>query len=84
MAYRTVIHLQWSVDGEEHHEYYGSISSLYDRHTSEELGITSASLNNYFHIHPDTTFKITKKGFIIRRGELYVKENNRGRKKSTE
>ena len=42
--YRTIIHLEIN----EVHEYYGSPSSLYDKHTAEELGISKASLNNYF------------------------------------
>lgn len=41
---RTVVHLQIN----NKHEYYGSTSSLYDQHTAEELGLTKASLNNYF------------------------------------
>ena len=43
--FRTVIHLQIG----ETHEYYGSPSSLYDKHTADELGIAQASLNNYFY-----------------------------------
>jgi len=42
--YRTIIHLEIN----EVHEYYGSPSSLYDKHTAEELGISKASLNNYY------------------------------------
>lgn len=81
MEYRSVIHLQWTSTDGEHHEYYGSPASLYDKHSSEELGISLLSLNNYFHLHPDETQKITKTGFIIRKGFLYTKPTTRGRKK---
>lgn len=80
MDYRTVIHLQWHTENGEQHEYYGSPASLFDKHSSDELGISLASLNNYFHLHPDSSFKQTKNGFIIRRGILYTKPTSRGRK----
>ena len=35
---RTVIHLQLG----DVHEYFGSPSSMYDKHTSDELGISQA------------------------------------------
>ena len=40
---RTVIHLE--INGEHH--YYGSVANMYEFYTSEELGITYASLRNY-------------------------------------
>ena len=47
--FRTVIHLQIG----EAHEYYGSQSSLYDKHTAYELGIAQASLN-ILYVKPTT------------------------------
>lgn len=76
--FRTVIHLQIG----ETHEYYGSPSSLYDKHTADELGIAQASLNNYFYKLPDSAEPIyTNNKCIIRKGILYVKPTTRGRKK---
>lgn len=77
--FRTVIHLQIG----ETHEYYGSPSSLYDKHTADELGIAQASLNNYFYKLPDSAEPIyTNNKCIIRKGILYVKPTTRGRKKN--
>ena len=75
---RTIIHLQIG----ESHEYFGSPSSLYDKYTSEELGITQAALNNYFSRlknSPEIIYK--NKVCTIRKGSLYVKPSTRGRKK---
>ena len=75
---RTIIHLQIG----ESHEYFGSPSSLYDKYTSEELGITQAALNNYFSRLKNSTELIYKnKVCTIRKGLLYVKPSTRGRKK---
>ena len=41
---RTILHLQI----ENRHEYFGSPSSLFDKYTREEIGISQAALNNYF------------------------------------
>ena len=77
--FRTVIHLQIG----EAHEYYGSPSSLYDKHTADELGIAQASLNNYFYKLPDDGEPIyTNNKCTIRKGILYVKPTTRGRKKT--
>lgn len=76
--YRTIIHLE--INGI--HEYYGSPASLYDKHTSEELGISKASLNNYFSKLSDETPQIYENRFcVIRKGKLYTKPSTRGRKK---
>lgn len=81
MESRGIIHLEYtSADGSVVHEYYGSTSSLFDKHKAEEMGISNASLNNYFSKN-DATEKITKTGYIIRRGALYTKPTTRGRKK---
>lgn len=78
MEERTIIHLE--LNGI--HEYYGSTSSMYDKHTAEELGISKASLNNYFSSLSDDSPKIYEnKVCIIRKGKIYVKPSTRGRKK---
>ena len=75
--YRSILHLEMN----GRHEYFGSPSSLYDKHTPEELGITQASLNNYFSKLPVNQEKIyTNKLCVIRKGVLYVKPSTRGRK----
>jgi len=75
---RTVIHLELNGG----HEYFGSPASLYDKHSPEELGITQASLNNYFYKLPDNAELIyTNNKCIIRKGQLYTKPTTRGRKK---
>ncbi|MDL2306132.1 hypothetical protein LJC72_12490 [Bacteroides sp. OttesenSCG-928-D19] len=77
---RTVIHLQIG----DKHEYFGSPSSLYDKHSSEELGISQASLNNYFYkLQEGVELIYTNSKCIIRKGTLYVKPTTRGRKKAT-
>lgn len=75
---RTILHLQIG----DLHEYYGSPSSLYDKHTAEELGIGQASLNNFFSKLQDGEDLIYRnKICVIRKGSLYVKPSTRGRKK---
>lgn len=76
--YRTIIHLE--LNGV--HEYYGSPSALYDKHSPEELGISKPSLNNYFSKLSDNDPQIYQNvRCIIRKGKLYVKPSTRGRKK---
>ena len=72
---RTVIHLE--INGEHH--YYGSVANMYEFYTSEELGITYASLRNYglTSEHP-----YQNKKCIIRKGVLLSKTGNRGIRKS--
>lgn len=72
---RTVIHLE--INGEHH--YYGSVANMYEFYTSEELGITYASLRNYglTSEHP-----YQNKKCIIRKGVLLSKSGNRGIRKS--
>lgn len=75
---RTVIHLE--LNGK--HEYFGSPASMYDKHTSDELGIGQASLNNYFYKLPvDAELIYINSKCIIRKGQLYTKPTTRGRKK---
>ena len=72
---RTVIHLE--INGEHH--YYGSVANIYEFYTSEELGITYASLRNYglTSEHP-----YQNKKCIIRKGVLLSKSGGRGIRKS--
>ena len=72
---RTVIHLE--INGEHH--YYGSVANMYEFYTSEELGITYASLRNYglTSEHP-----YQNKKCIIRKGVLLSKSGSRGIRKS--
>ena len=72
---RTVIHLE--INGEHH--YYGSVANMYEFYTSEELGITYASLRNYglTSEHP-----YQNKKCFIRKGVLLSKSGGRGIRKS--
>lgn len=75
---RSVIHLE--LNGK--HEYFGSPSSMYDKHTSGELGISQASLNNYFYKLQDGVEMVYHNNrCVIRKGLLYTKPTTRGRKK---
>ena len=71
---RTVIHLE--INGEHH--YYGSIARMYEDFSSDELGITYASLRNYklSSEHP-----YQNKKCIVRKGVLLSKSGNRGIRK---
>lgn len=76
--YRTIIHLE--LNGV--HEYYGSPASMYDKHTAEELGISKASLNNYFSkLSVNAPQVYENKMCKIRKGKIYTKPSTRGRKK---
>lgn len=76
--YRTIIHLE--LNGK--HEYYGSPSSMYDKHTADELGISKAALNNYFYKHSESTSQVYENNkCIIRKGKMYAKATTRGRRK---
>ena len=75
---RTILHLQV----ENRHEYFGSPSSLFDKYTREEIGISQAALNNYFSkLSEDAEAVYKNKKCTIRKGTLYVKPTTRGRKK---
>ena len=64
---RTIIHL----DINNQHEYFGSPSSLYDKHSSDEIDITKAGLNNYFSEHREDEFVCySNKKCVIRKGKL--------------
>lgn len=70
---RTVIHLEF----EGKHYYFGSIASIYDFFTPQQLGISYGSLRNYgiSEENPYINAKCT-----IRKGKLMQKAGNRGKK----
>lgn len=74
---RTVIHLE--IDGQHH--YYGSVANMYEFYTSEQLGITYASLRN-FGLSSEHPYQ--NKKCIIRKGVLLSKSGNRGIRKSSQ
>ena len=70
---RNVIYLEWKSG----FEFYGSPSSMYDKHTDEELGIYIHSLNNVFcklRKENKPLEYVTKTGYTIRKGEIILKE----------
>ena len=70
---RNVISLDWK-DG---FEFYGSPASLYSKHTDTELGMNIHSLNNAFYSlrkEGKPLQIVTKTGFTIRKGEIFMKE----------
>lgn len=72
---RNVIYLEWKTG----FEFFGSPASMYDKHTDEELGINIHSLNNAFCKlrKEDKPLQIvTKTGYIIRKGEILLKETD--------
>lgn len=80
---RNVIHLQLkeanlrSQKGEHH--YFGSLASIFDCFSPEQLGITYGSLRNAFSkMESPLTFENAR--CIIRKGVLLTKKGNRGRK----
>ena len=82
MANRNIIQLHILATNE--YEFYGSPAALYDKHTSTELLITQKSLNNYFS-RCSTDSKVYRNSVCeIRKGEIYTKASNRGRKKTEE
>ena len=67
MASSTIIHVE-TADGR--HEYFGSVSAIYDRFSREEIGISLAALWNYglSEDHPYRNKLVTiRKGTIIRK-----------------
>ena len=70
---RNVIYLEWKTG----FEFFGSPASMYDKHTDEELGINIHSLNNVFcklRKENKPLEYVTKTGYIIRKGEIILKE----------
>ncbi len=73
---RTVIHVE--VDGKHH--YFGSLASIYDYFTPQQLGISYGSLRNY-GLSEDKSYQNSH--CIIRKGVLITKSGNRGRKSTS-
>ena len=70
---RTVIHVE--VDGQHH--YFGSLASIYDFFTPQQLGISYGSLRNY-GLSEEKPYQNAR--CIIRKGTLITKSGGRGRK----
>lgn len=70
---RTVIHVE--VNGQHH--YFGSLASIYDIFTPQQLGISYGSLRNY-GLSEEKPYRNTR--CIIRKGILITKCGGRGRK----
>ena len=70
---RTVIHVE--VDGKHH--YFGSLASIFDTFTPQQLGITYGSLRNY-GLSEDKPYQNSR--CIIQKGILITKSGGRGRK----
>ena len=66
---RKVIHLFLKESNK--HEYFGSVSAIYDVHSIEEIGITHGSLRNYV-VAENKPYENSK--VIIRRGDLVTKK----------
>lgn len=73
---RTVIHVE--VEGQHH--YFGSLASIFDVFTPQQLGITYGSLRNY-GLTEENPYQNSH--CIIRKGILITKSGNRGRKPQT-
>jgi hypothetical protein len=55
---------------------------MFDKYSKEEIGISQASLNNYFSKLDNNAELVYKnKKCTIRKGTLYVKPTTRGRKR---
>ena len=79
MANRSIIQLHVLATGD--YEFFGSPAALYDKHSSEELLISQKSLNNYFSKCGDAHKVYRNAVCEIRKGDLYTKASNRGRKR---
>ena len=79
MANRSIIQLHFFATGD--YEFFGSPAALYDIHSSEDLLISQKSLNNYFSKCGDAPKVYRNAVCEIRKGDLYTKASNRGRKK---
>lgn len=78
MANRSIIQLHMLASDE--YEFFGSPAALYDRYTSEDLLIAQKSLNNFFSKCGEP--KVYRNSVCeIRKGEIYTKASNRGRRK---
>ena len=82
MANRSIILLHMLATNE--YEFFGSPAALYDIHSAEDLLITQKSLNNYFSKCSDEPKVYRNSVCEIRKGEIYTKSSNRGRKKENQ
>lgn len=82
MANRSIIQLHILATNE--YEFFGSPAALYDVHSAEDLLITQKSLNNYFSKCSDEPKVYRNSVCEIRKGEIYTKISNRGRKKENQ
>jgi len=80
MVNRSIIQLHKLATDE--YEFFGSPAALYDLHSSEELLISQKSLNNFFSKCGDAPKVYRNAVCEIRKGEIYTKASNRGRKKA--
>ena len=80
MVNRSIILLHKLTTDE--YEFFGSPAALYDLHSSEELLISQKSLNNFFSKCGDAPKVYRNAVCEIRKGEIYTKASNRGRKKA--
>ena len=71
---RTVIHLE--INGE--HYYFGSIASIYDYFTPQDIGVVYGTLRNY-GLSPKHPYQHAK--CTIRKGVLRQKAGRRGKKR---
>ncbi|BAR48165.1 hypothetical protein TF3313_0586 [Tannerella forsythia 3313] len=69
----TIYHVRF---GDESNHYFGSISAIYDRFTSEQIGISKQSLWNY-GIRRNKPYKGRK--CEIYKGIIHRKKGNRGK-----
>lgn len=74
---RFVIHLQI---GDEH-RYYGSVKSLCENNSHDEIGVSYNTLRCY-GIKTDKPYQ--NKLCIIRKGRLVTQKSNRGRKRKSD
>lgn len=73
---RTVIHLE--INGEHH--YFGSIASIYDYFTPQDIGVVYGTLRNY-GLSPEHFYQNAK--CIIRKGVLHQKAGGRGKNRNS-
>ena len=81
MANRSIIQLHLLATNE--YEFWGSPTSLYDLHSSEELLISQKSLNNFFSKCGDAPKVYRNAVCEVRKGEIHTKGSKRGRKKES-
>lgn len=79
MSNRSIIQLHMLAT--DTFEFFGSPAALFDRYTAEDLLIAQKSLNNYFSRCADEPKVYRNSVCEIRKGEIYTKAGNRGRKK---